>query len=351
MDFHPVAIDTAENILPAIRYILSLDIKPSDKQSRIADAINLIGSDFYVQMFNANSEVFNSTAIDTTDYSQMNSQVESLATKIVRQYSLDRVIDPIVKGFYDTALGKAQEEAFRNAISLDKHPTLTRSLVGETCKWCRDLVGTHLYPDAKYFARHDNCDCLIVTSGYNSRNGVLRNYVKHKNTPARQEHLEPTLEKLQQTEPTETTVAFSQLLEGQKSIAAIGKINPDSADTIGLKRKATIALTRSHAIHMDNSGHLSGLGFGKNGHDDPSPLTIAEIDNISNIVNNAASDNIVRIESQRSKERFIILGDARNRQIVIAEKSNKEQLNVVTSYKTSEKQYQKLMWEAMNNGQ
>lgn len=179
MDFHPVAIDTAGNVIPAIKYILGLDISPSDKKSRIASVINLVGSDFYVQMFDANSQVFDSTAIGTTDYSQMSTQVESLATKIVRQYSLDRVIDPIVKEFYDTALGKAQEEAFRNAISLDKHPTLTRSLVGETCKWCRDLVGTHIYPEGKYFARHDNCDCLIVVSGYNTRNGVLSNYSKN----------------------------------------------------------------------------------------------------------------------------------------------------------------------------
>jgi len=184
MDFHPVAIDTASNILPAVKYILDLNISPDDKKARIAKITNLVGSDFYIQMFNANSEVFDSAAIGTTDYSQMTDQIDNLATKLVRQHSLSRVIDPIVQEFYDSALGKAQEEAFRNAISLDKHPTLTRSLVGETCDWCRDLVGTHVYPDAKYFARHDNCDCLIVVSGYNTRNGILNNYVKQKNGDA-----------------------------------------------------------------------------------------------------------------------------------------------------------------------
>ena len=30
-----------------------------------------------------------------------------------------------------------------------------------------------------HFARHDDCDCLIVVSGYNSRNGVVNNYTKN----------------------------------------------------------------------------------------------------------------------------------------------------------------------------
>ncbi len=178
MDFHPVAIDTSANILVAIKYILGLDISPSDKKRRISRAIRTTGSSFYAQMFAANSEIFDSTAISLVGDTGMDEMIDSLATKLVRQYSLGRVIDQIVKEFYDTALAKAQEEAFRNAISLDKHPAVTRRLVGETCKWCRDLVGTHYNPESKHFARHDNCDCEIETSGYNSRNGILKNYKK-----------------------------------------------------------------------------------------------------------------------------------------------------------------------------
>lgn len=178
MDFHPVATDTADNILPAIKYILDLDISPLDKTERIKKVINLIGSDFYVQMFDANSEVFDSTALGMADYNDLVGHVDTLATKILRQHSLGRVVDQIVREFYDTALGHAQDKAFNNALSLGKHPTVTRSLVGETCDWCRNLVGTHIYPERRYFARHDNCDCLIVVSGYNSRNGVVSNYTK-----------------------------------------------------------------------------------------------------------------------------------------------------------------------------
>lgn len=349
IDFHPVATDTADNILPAIRYILDLKISPAEKRKRIAKVINLIGADFYTQMFESNSEVFDSTAISTTGYSVMQERVDTLATKLVRQYALHRPVDAIVREFYDSALGRAQEEAFRNAISLDKHPTITRTLVGETCDWCRGLVGTHIYPDEKYFARHGNCDCLIVASGYNSRNGVVRNYVKHKNPPARQEHLEPTLEKLRNN-PSETTIAFSQVLEGQKKEAKVGSVYSETAETLGVNRKAEIKITRSAALHMDNSGHFSGTGFTKNGHNDTNPLAIEEIANILNIIKNAAKDSIVPHKTGRANKRFTILGDAKNRQIVIVEVLDKDTVNIVTSYKVSERTYQKLMWEAMRNG-
>lgn len=69
-------------------------------------------------------------------------------------------------------------EVFQNVLSLDKHPTLTRVIVGETCTWCIDRAGTHIHPSGEDFARYRNCDCLFVVSGYNSRNGILKNYVK-----------------------------------------------------------------------------------------------------------------------------------------------------------------------------
>lgn len=180
IDFHPVTTDTATNVVPTVKYILSLNISPTEKKMRIKAVFDLIGSDFYAQMFSANSTVFDSTAIGTLGYEEMDDQVARLATKLVRQDALGRPVDQIVKGFYDSLLGAAQEEAFRNAVSLDKHPTITRTMVGETCSWCRNLAGTWPYePNSDIFRRHDNCDCLIVTSGLGSRSGIVKNYVKH----------------------------------------------------------------------------------------------------------------------------------------------------------------------------
>lgn len=181
INFSPVATDTARGMDEVVGYILGLDISPAEKIKRINTAFELVGSDFYIQMFDANSQLFDSTAIGT-DYTKMTNQIEDLARKIVQNYNLGRKTDTLVKDFYDSALGKAQDEAFKNAISLDKHPTLTRSIVGETCGWCVALAGVHTNPDSEMFRRHANCDCLFVTSGYNSRNGILTNYVKTPGT-------------------------------------------------------------------------------------------------------------------------------------------------------------------------
>lgn len=100
---------------------------------------------------------------------------------------------------------------------------------------------------------------------------------------------------------------------------------------------------------MDNSGHLSGVGFIKNGHDDINPLNIAEIMNIPEIVKNAKSDNVIPHQTSHASRRFTILGDVRSRQVVIVDVIDNNSINIVTSYKVSERSYQRLMWEAMQN--
>ena len=181
INFSPVATDTAESMDETVKYILNLNITPAEKVKRLNAVFNLVGSDFYVQMFDANSQLFDSTAIGT-DYFDMTEQIDHLANKLVQNYNLSRPIDTLVKDFYDSALGKAQNEAFRNALSLDRHPTLTRTMVGETCRWCKDRAGVFVDPDPELFTRHADCDCLFTVSGYNSRNGILNNYNKRKET-------------------------------------------------------------------------------------------------------------------------------------------------------------------------
>ena len=179
INFSPVATDTAESMDAVVKYILGLNITPEEKIRRIYKSFSIVGSDFYVQMFDANSLLFDSTAIGT-DFSEMDDQIERLSRKIVQNYNLGRETDTLVKDFYDSALGKAQSEAFTNAISLDRHPTLTRTMVGETCDWCKGLAGVWIDPTDDLFSRHADCDCLFTVSGYNSRNGILENYNKKK---------------------------------------------------------------------------------------------------------------------------------------------------------------------------
>lgn len=178
MNFSPTATDIADQMTEVVNYILSLDISPEDKRLRLIKAFGLVGNEFFDKMFADNSLLFDSTAIDSLGYTNPEGQVERLATKLVQNYNLGRENKEIIRGFFDSVLADAQREAFENGKSLGKVPTLTRRIVGETCTWCVSRAGTWTYPDGEMFARHDNCDCLFIVSGYNSRNGILTNYRK-----------------------------------------------------------------------------------------------------------------------------------------------------------------------------
>ena len=178
MNFSGTAKDISQQMIKVVDYILSLNISPDDKRLRLIRAFGIVGNEFFSKMFVDNSILFDSEAITSLGFQNPNYQIERLSAKLVQNYNLGRKTDEIVTGFFDSVLGDAQGEAFRNGISLGKVPTLTRSLVGETCEWCRARTGTFTYPSRELFARHDNCDCIFTVSGYNSRNGILTNYRK-----------------------------------------------------------------------------------------------------------------------------------------------------------------------------
>jgi hypothetical protein len=180
MDFSGVTDDTGARVSAVINYILGLNISPDEKVSRISNVVRSVGEHFHSQLFGAASEVFDSASMASRGLDNTDGQAQRLATKIVRNYALGRETATLVSAYYNSVLGSAQEEAFNNAVSMQKHPTLTRSIVGETCKWCESKAGTHTNPTAEDFARHDKCDCLFIVSGYNSRNGLLSNYSKGK---------------------------------------------------------------------------------------------------------------------------------------------------------------------------
>ena len=178
MNFSGTAKDLGQQMTKVVNYILSLDISPADKRNRLIKAFGIVGNEFFNKMFADNSLLFDSEAITSLGFQNPEDQIERLSAKLVQNYNLGRKTDEIVVGFFDSVLADAQHEAFENGISLGKVPTLTRSLVGETCQWCVDRAGTFTYPDGELFARHDNCDCLFIVNGYNSRNGILTNYRK-----------------------------------------------------------------------------------------------------------------------------------------------------------------------------
>jgi len=179
VDFSGVTNDTALQVNKQINYILGLNISPADKQIRIAKVVSQIGSYYHNQLYGAASYVFDSAVIKSVGFTNPNNQIEKLANKIVRNYGLSRPTARLIESYYNSVLGRAESEAFQNAISMQKYPTLTRKLTGkEDCDMCEAVAGVHTNPDPKLFLRHTDCDCTFIVGGYNTRNGILENYNK-----------------------------------------------------------------------------------------------------------------------------------------------------------------------------
>lgn len=243
-------------------------------------------------------------------------------------------------------LSKAQSEAFRNALSLDRHLTLMRTVLGTCCKWCRSKAGTYINPEGEDFARHANCNCLFTVSGYKSRNGILNNYVRSRNSPYLQEQLKPTLQKFYDN-PNEVTIGFARLLEGQTKQITLGNIRSSVSEILGINRKANIILTDKQARHINKAGHLSGAGYvtlkeaknGKGIRTDKYPLTVKEITQIPEIIKKATPSKISLGDMVRGKQRYMILGDTQNRQVVVVDFPDDSTVSVISSYRLSRSQY------------
>lgn len=188
MNFEPAAYDISKLMAELLSLIAGMNISPDAKKSLLVKSFGMVGVEFYNKMFNDCSELFDSLAMGTLGKADIDDQTGRLAQKLLRNDVMGRPTDQIVGGYFNSLLASAQDEAFKNAVSLDKVPTLTRSLRGETCGWCQARVGTWTNPSGELFARHDNCDCKIVVKGYNSRNGELKNYTKNSKNKGTNSH-------------------------------------------------------------------------------------------------------------------------------------------------------------------
>lgn len=179
MDFREIVEETATLVSRRIATILKKDLSPEGKKKLISALFQGTGRAFADKLFSDVSELFDSSAIKNVIEINYDDQIERLATKIVRDNAFQINDQRIVKEYYDVLLARSEETAFKNALSLEKHPTLTRIVTGfETCDWCQERAGTFSDPDSDLFHRHDDCDCIFIVRGYNSRNGILRNYSK-----------------------------------------------------------------------------------------------------------------------------------------------------------------------------
>ena len=168
--------DTIVNkVMAAMALINNPEIDPEVRQLNQEILFREVGAAVYAKVYSMNAydmEITHTTGpgIDDRYYGLAKVASSSVSAGVAPMPDL-------VRNYLDSTAAQAQHDAMKTAKQSGKHPTVTRSLVGETCAWCASKAGTYTNPSREIFARHRGCDCRIETSGYNSRNGTLKNYV------------------------------------------------------------------------------------------------------------------------------------------------------------------------------
>lgn len=178
MDYASFSRRLTPKVLAIVALINNPEIMPDVRQRNFEILFATVGADVYNQIYDMNAFDFEidytrGRGIDRRHFGLAKLTSDSVSTGSV-------LVQAQVANYLEQMASKAQDDAFATAKDSGKFPTVERSIVNETCKWCENLAGTYTDPEPEVFARHRSCDCKIVTSGYKSRNGLLDNYVKPK---------------------------------------------------------------------------------------------------------------------------------------------------------------------------
>lgn len=172
-----------EQVLAAIRLINNPEITPDTRQRNQEILLREVGVAIYNQVYDMNAFDYE---IEHTRGLGIDDRYYGLAKVASGSVSTGNVgLAEYVRNYLDYAANKAQYDASTNANQSGKRTKVTRIVNGEkTCEWCIGLAKKSPYEGdeitAQVFHRHGGCDCSIITEGFKTRNGELKNYVKPK---------------------------------------------------------------------------------------------------------------------------------------------------------------------------
>lgn len=176
MDYAKLNRTILAKVMAALKLINNPEIDPEIRQLNQEILFREVGTAVYAKVYDMNAFDFE---IEHTRGPGIDDRYYGLAKVASASVSAGSLgLEEYVKNYLDYSASKAQQDAAKNARESGKRTKVTRKMNGETCKWCESLAGTYENPDSEVFRRHGGCDCIIITEGYRTRNGLLNNYVK-----------------------------------------------------------------------------------------------------------------------------------------------------------------------------
>ena len=167
---------------------------------------------------------------------------------------------------------------------------------------------------------------------------VTTKTISQKDYIGGRKHLLPLIEKME--DYNEITKKFANVLSGSSKEETLGVISGRAAKALKVKPNTKIVLLKSYLLHMDNSGHFTGKGYGKNGHDDTRPLRIHEISSILRLIQTASREDVINLTPVRGNKRYaIVRQSSRYHYIGVEFEKTNNRINLVTAYNLSRKKF------------
>ena len=298
-----------------------------------------------------------------TCYFQNQAEIEALKTMGIEKYkfiaTLDSRTSDICRGHDKKVYNVEDAKAGENLPPL--HPN------------CRSTVSAYLgeeYESAVRVARNENGENEYVdnvsydewlkriengtlgrepivvkpnTTNNITNDSVISPSVTTKTTSQKdyiggRKHLLPLIEKME--DYNEITKKFANVLSGSSKEETLGVISGRAAKALKVKPNTKIVLLKSYLLHMDNSGHFTGKGYGKNGHDDTRPLRIHEISSILRLIQTASREDVINLTPVRGNKRYaIVRQSSRYHYIGVEFEKTNNRINLVTAYNLSRKKF------------
>jgi hypothetical protein len=176
MDYSQFTDTIYPKVMAAVALINNPEIAPEIRQRQQEILFRQVGQTVYAKIYDMNAFDFETEHITGKGIDDRYYGLAKVASGSVSNGSLG--LEEYVRNYLDSTISKAQMDAVNDARESGKHPTVTRTERANACAWCRSKTGTYTNPDPSVFARHGGCSGIIKTSGYRSRNGLLKNYAK-----------------------------------------------------------------------------------------------------------------------------------------------------------------------------
>lgn len=179
---------------------------------------------------------------------------------------------------------------------------------------------------------NNNNNALVMSPSVAAKTTSQKDYIGDR------KHLLPLIKKMEGY--NEITKKFANILSGRTSEETLGVISGRAAKALKVKPNTKIALLKSYLLHMDNSGHFTGKGYGKNGHDDTRPLRIYEISSILRLIQTASREDVINLTPVRGNKRYaIVRQSSRYHYIGVEFEKTNNRINLVTAYNLSRKKF------------